>query len=77
MSKIPCLALNNKQYILGWCNVWGKKKSALKPCMIKRVTGVQKHIMSTVACTTAVKDFRARSQSYGACVSGQLAYGLA
>jgi hypothetical protein len=37
--------------------VWGKNKSALKPFIIKGVTGVQKHVRSIAACTTVVKDF--------------------
>jgi hypothetical protein len=44
MPKIPLPELSNKLYILGWCNVWGKRKSALKPFIIKGVTGVQKHV---------------------------------
>jgi len=29
---------------------------------VKIVTGVQKHVISIAACTTALKDFRVRSQ---------------
>jgi hypothetical protein len=77
MPKISRLELNNKQYILGWCNVWGKNKSALKPFIIEGVTGVQKHVRSIAACTTVVKDFRVRSPSYGTYVGRQLANSMA
>lgn len=56
--------------------MWGKKKPALKPFIIEGVTDVQKHVMSIAACTTALKGFRVRSQSFATCVGRQPAYSL-